>query len=75
MAVTVKNAVFWDVTLCGSYQCRRFGETSRILHQGEMNQQTDSEVLLSVLHFLIIANTLPSSLIPFTMMTEETRSS
>jgi hypothetical protein len=27
MAVTMKNAVFWDVTLCGSCKNRRFGGT------------------------------------------------
>jgi hypothetical protein len=26
-AVTMKNAVFWDVMLCGSYKNQRFGET------------------------------------------------
>jgi hypothetical protein len=26
-AVTMKNDVFWDVTQCGSYKNRRFGET------------------------------------------------
>jgi hypothetical protein len=25
-AVTMKNGVFWDVTLCGSCKNRRFGE-------------------------------------------------
>jgi hypothetical protein len=27
MAVTMKNAVFWDVTPCGSCKNRRFGGT------------------------------------------------
>jgi hypothetical protein len=27
MAVTKKNGVFWDVTLCGSCKNRRFGGT------------------------------------------------
>jgi hypothetical protein len=27
MAVTMKNGVFWDVTLCGSCKNRRFGGT------------------------------------------------
>jgi hypothetical protein len=30
-AVTMKNAVFWDVALCGFIMNRRFGETSRTL--------------------------------------------
>jgi hypothetical protein len=32
-AVTMKNAVFWDVTLCGSCKKRRFGGTYRLHHQ------------------------------------------
>jgi hypothetical protein len=32
-AVTVKNAVISDVTPCGSYKNRRFGETYRLHHQ------------------------------------------
>jgi hypothetical protein len=34
-AVTMKNAVFWDVTPCGSFKNRRFGGTYRLLHQGD----------------------------------------
>jgi hypothetical protein len=26
VAVTMKNAVFWDMTPCGSYKSRHFGE-------------------------------------------------
>jgi hypothetical protein len=37
-AVTMKNVVFWDVTPCGSCKNRRFGETFRLLLQGENNQ-------------------------------------
>jgi hypothetical protein len=29
-AVTMKNAVFWDVTPCGSYKNGRFGGTYRL---------------------------------------------
>jgi hypothetical protein len=32
-AVTMKNAVFWDVAPCGSCKNRRFGGTWRLLHQ------------------------------------------
>jgi hypothetical protein len=35
MAVTMKNAVFWDVMPCGCCKNRRFGGT---YHQGEENQ-------------------------------------
>jgi hypothetical protein len=33
----MKNDVFWDVMLCGSCKNRRFGGTSRRLHQGDKN--------------------------------------
>jgi hypothetical protein len=35
----LKNAVFWDVTLCGSCKNRRFGEKYRLHHHGEENQR------------------------------------
>jgi hypothetical protein len=44
MAVTMKNAVFWDVKPYGSCKDRRFGETYRIHHQGEKNQRTSNNV-------------------------------
>jgi hypothetical protein len=31
----MKNAVFWDVTLCGSCKNQRFGGTYRFHHQGK----------------------------------------
>jgi hypothetical protein len=34
-AVTMKNAVFWDVTPCSSCKNRRFEGTQRLLHQGD----------------------------------------
>jgi hypothetical protein len=37
MAVTMKNAVFWDVTPCGSCKNRRLEGTYRLHHQGENN--------------------------------------
>jgi hypothetical protein len=38
MAVTMKNAVFWDVRPCGSCKDRRFGGTYRHHHQGDKNR-------------------------------------
>jgi hypothetical protein len=35
MAVTLKNAVFWDVTPCGVRTNRRFGKIYRLHHQGD----------------------------------------
>jgi hypothetical protein len=39
-AVTMKNALFWDVTPCGSCKNRRFGGTQRLHHQGDKNRLT-----------------------------------
>jgi hypothetical protein len=35
---TMKNAVFWDVTSCGSCNNQRFGKTLRLHHQGDKNR-------------------------------------
>jgi hypothetical protein len=37
-SMAVKSGVFWDVTPCGSCKTRRFGGTSRLLHQGDKNR-------------------------------------
>jgi hypothetical protein len=34
----MKNAVFWDVTPCGSCKNLRFGETYRPHHQSDKNR-------------------------------------
>jgi hypothetical protein len=38
MEVTMKNAVFWDVTPNGSYKNRCFGETYGLHHQGGISE-------------------------------------
>jgi hypothetical protein len=38
-AVTMKSAVVWDVTPCGSCKNRRFGGTYRLHHQGNKNKR------------------------------------
>jgi hypothetical protein len=38
MAVTEKNAVFWDVTPCGSYENQRFFPTIRVKKISELPQ-------------------------------------
>jgi hypothetical protein len=40
----MKNAVFWDVTPCGSCKNRRFGGTHRLHHQGEKHQRAKNNV-------------------------------
>jgi hypothetical protein len=66
-AVTLKNAVFWDVTLCGSCKNWRFGQTYHLHHQGAKNWQigmlavTSNQIMLcSVLQLLVIVNVVTS---------------
>jgi hypothetical protein len=57
----MKNAVFWDVTPCGSYKKRRLGGMKKCFR--------------SVLRLLVTANLIPSSLILVTLMMETMLSS
>jgi hypothetical protein len=43
-AVTMKNAVFWNVTSCGSCKNRRFLGTYRLHYQGDKNGRTRNNV-------------------------------
>jgi hypothetical protein len=43
-AVTMKNAVFWDVTPCGSCNNRRFGRTQHLHHPGDKNRRARKNV-------------------------------
>jgi hypothetical protein len=36
-AVTIRNAIFWDVTLCGCCKNRHFGGSYHFHHQGGKN--------------------------------------
>jgi hypothetical protein len=42
--VTMKNAVSWDVTPCGSYKNRRLEGIYRIHHQGDKNRRSGANV-------------------------------
>jgi hypothetical protein len=64
-AVTMKNAVFWDVTPCVSFKNRRFGGTDRLNHQDDTNRW--AIFLRSMLPLLVTANGVPSSLILSTL--------
>jgi hypothetical protein len=44
MAVTMKNAVFWDVIPCGSCKDPSYGGTYRLHHKGDMNRWTRKNV-------------------------------
>jgi hypothetical protein len=69
----MKNAFFWDVTLCGSCKNRRFGEFSssfiRVTRIGELG------TTLSVGRMLVTARVVPTSPILATLMREALRSS
>jgi hypothetical protein len=78
-ALTMNNAVPWDVMTCGSCKNRRFGGTYRFLNQCEKNQrarnftsikQLKHTAIYSVLRFVVNANVVHSSLILFTLMME-----
>jgi hypothetical protein len=43
-AMAINNAVFWDVSLCGSCKNRRFGGTYRLHHQGDRNRRARYDV-------------------------------
>jgi hypothetical protein len=40
----MKNAVFWDVTLCGSCENRGFGGIYRCNHVGDRNRRARNNV-------------------------------
>jgi hypothetical protein len=42
-----KNAVFWDVTPCGSYKDQLFEGTCRLHHQGEKNSALGTMLLVT----------------------------
>jgi hypothetical protein len=43
-AVTIKNAIFWDVTLCGSCENQHFGGMCCLHQQDERNQWAGNNV-------------------------------
>jgi hypothetical protein len=44
LTLTVKNAVLWYMTPCGSSKNRCFGVTHRVHHQGGKNKRARKEV-------------------------------
>jgi hypothetical protein len=40
----LKTTIFWDMTLCGSCENRRFGGRCRLHHQGERNQLAKNNI-------------------------------
>jgi hypothetical protein len=61
----LKNALFWDVTQCGSCKYRRFGGTYCHHHKGEKNHLV---FIRSVRRLLVTAIVVPSSQILATLM-------
>jgi hypothetical protein len=70
-AVTMKNAVIWDVTPCGSCKNRHFGGKYR-LHHGDKN--SISVFLPSVLRLQVTANVVHGTPILVTPMMQTIRS-
>jgi hypothetical protein len=68
-AVTMKNAVFWDVMPCGSFKNQSFGGTWHLYHQGDFG------FIHSVRRLLVTANGVPNSPILVTLMMQALRSS
>jgi hypothetical protein len=61
----VKNAVFWDITPCGSCKIRRFGGTYRLHCQGDKNILA---FLRSLIWLLVTANDVLSLPIVVTLI-------
>jgi hypothetical protein len=68
MAVTVKNAVFYDVASCESCKNGCFGRTCRLHHHGEENQRARNNVSNKTL--LVTAHVVSASLVFFTLKLE-----
>jgi hypothetical protein len=64
--VSLKNAVLWNATPCGSCKNQRFGGTYRLHHQGDKNRRD---------RLLVTANVVSSSPILVTLMMAVLRSS
>jgi hypothetical protein len=68
---TQKNAIFLDVTLCGSCKNQHFGGIYCLHYQAEKNQQARNTVssnfffIRSILQLLVTANVVTSWLILF----------
>jgi hypothetical protein len=74
--MTMKNAVFWELTPCDSCKNRRFGGTHLHYQVGKnlqvKNKITNNVVFLrSVLRLLVTVNVFPSLLILLSLMMEE----
>jgi hypothetical protein len=80
-AVTMNNAVFWDVTPCGCCKNRRLGGNYRLHQQGAKNRWTRSHAssdlvfLRSVRRLIVTASVVPSTPILATLMMEAVSSS
>jgi hypothetical protein len=57
MAVTVKNAVFWDVTPCGSCKSRRFQGMYGLHHQGDKTGELGTKLAITSSRCMLRRNT------------------
>jgi Mn2+/Fe2+ NRAMP family transporter len=75
----LKNAIFWDVTLCGLVKTdvseERSASIIRVTRIGELGRTLAVVFLCSVHRLLVTANVVPSSQIPVTLIIEVLRSS
>jgi hypothetical protein len=77
----MKNAVFWDVTMCDSCKNRHLGGTYRPHHQGDKNWKvrnnfsSNYHLKNAAKKHIVIANVVPKSPILVTLMMEVIRSS
>jgi hypothetical protein len=67
-AVTMKNAVFWDVTTCG-FRSRLFGGMYCLYHQAEKNRRARSIVSSNKLIILMMVAIQFSEISDFTRST------
>jgi hypothetical protein len=49
MAVTMKNAMFWGVTLYGSCKNQHFGGKYYLYDQGEKNQRASKSIVITII--------------------------
>jgi hypothetical protein len=58
----VKNAIFWDVTPCGSCKNRRFGGTNGLHNHAERISELGKTLAVTRKLLLVTVNVVPSSL-------------
>jgi hypothetical protein len=75
--LALKNAVFWDVTSCGSCKNSRFWRTYCLHDQSDKNRRAGNNIVFprNVIQLLVTANVVPRSPILVTLLMEVIHSS